>query len=200
MKGDNMENQGNQGNQGNQENRHNDLNSILVEGVQTDSTYVFGEKGGKSISTWTMGVRVGHKEREDFTCIVTAYGLLADRCNDSLVDGSGVRVVGRIFASTDGLRIYAEHIEFKAGTPSKARKTEPIPKPEPGKGMTLAEAKALKPGDTVYSTSATGWKARVTSIRTWKRDPGRVEVHVKHGLRGFYVFDERALWKIRTAE
>lgn len=52
--------------------------------------------------------------------------------------------------------------------------------------MTLAEAKTLKKGDMVYHIThrqSTGpWRARVTSVKTWKTRPNEVEVHLKHGL------------------
>jgi hypothetical protein len=56
------------------------------------------------------------------------------------------------------------------------------------KELTLAEAKALRLGDTVYSLqSANGkgepHKARITgAVKTWKRDASRVQVPWKHGL------------------
>lgn len=69
--------------------------------------------------------------------------------------------------------------------------------------MTLTEAKQLKQGQWIYSTikfnvdKKTPMRARVTSIKTWKRSPDRVEVHVKHGLRDYCVFTESELSQIK---
>jgi len=64
--------------------------------------------------------------------------------------------------------------------------------------ITLKEAKALKQGQTIYhayktNADGTAMRAKVTSVKTWKRDPERVEVRVKHGLRDFAKFDETEL-------
>jgi hypothetical protein len=53
--------------------------------------------------------------------------------------------------------------------------------------MTLQEARALKAGDYIYhltkkNADGTPMRARITSIKTWKRDPGRIEVRYKRGL------------------
>lgn len=69
--------------------------------------------------------------------------------------------------------------------------------------MTLTEAKQLKQGQWIYSTTKfnadgkTPMRARVTSVKTWKRNPDRVEVHVKHGLRDYCVFKETDLYLIK---
>ena len=56
--------------------------------------------------------------------------------------------------------------------------------------MTIEEMKALKVGQIIYQSNATNadgtlrrWK--VTSVKVWKRDPSRVEIGIKHGLRTF---------------
>ena len=69
--------------------------------------------------------------------------------------------------------------------------------------MTLEEAKSLTIGQTVYHTSkknadGTPMRAKVTSVKTWKRDLERVEVHVKRGLYAFACFNERNLDEIST--
>jgi hypothetical protein len=50
--------------------------------------------------------------------------------------------------------------------------------------MTLEEAKQLKAGDYVWSENVYGKpaKLRVTSVKTWKREPNRIEVRTKYGL------------------
>lgn len=53
--------------------------------------------------------------------------------------------------------------------------------------MTFAEAKALSVGQIIYSTTSGNRKgephrAKITSIKTWKRDPSRIQIKAKHGL------------------
>jgi len=62
--------------------------------------------------------------------------------------------------------------------------------------MTLAQAKALSPGQIVYHVrecNADGtpkrWKVN-GRVRTWKRDGERVCVPVKHGLYAYGYIDE----------
>ena len=64
--------------------------------------------------------------------------------------------------------------------------------------MTLSQAKALKAGDMVHHVSkknvdGTPMRARVTSVKTWKRSPERVEVRVKRGMYDYAVFGESEL-------
>ena len=64
--------------------------------------------------------------------------------------------------------------------------------------MTLYEAKHLSKGDYVHSVSTKNadgspMRARITSVKTWKRKPKKIEVHVKHGLYDYAVFDETEL-------
>lgn len=67
--------------------------------------------------------------------------------------------------------------------------------------MTLHEAKNLKSGDYIHHTikknaDGTPMRARVTSIKTWKRSPDRIEVRCKHGLYDYAVFTENELDQI----
>lgn len=67
--------------------------------------------------------------------------------------------------------------------------------------MNLQQAKMLKQGQMVYHTwkkNADGspMRAKVTSVKVWKRSPERVEVRVKHGLYDYAVFDENSLQEI----
>jgi len=64
--------------------------------------------------------------------------------------------------------------------------------------MTLSEAKALRNGDMIHHVSrknadGTPMRAKVTSVKTWKREPEAVEVHVKHGMYDYAVFSEEDL-------
>ena len=67
--------------------------------------------------------------------------------------------------------------------------------------MKLTEAKTLKNGEYVHHTTkknadGSPMRARVTSVKTWKRAPGRVEVHVKHGMYDYACFSESELNQI----
>lgn len=69
--------------------------------------------------------------------------------------------------------------------------------------MTLQEAKNLKQGQLVYHVSkknsdGSPMRAKVTSIKTWKRSPERVEVRVKRGLYEYAIFNENELHYITT--
>ena len=71
--------------------------------------------------------------------------------------------------------------------------------------MTLQEAKALKAGDYIHHVSkknanGTPMRARVTSIKTWKRSPNRVEVRCKHGLYDYATFTENELNQINIGD
>lgn len=61
--------------------------------------------------------------------------------------------------------------------------------------MTVEQAKALTSGDMVHhvtkkNADGTPMRARVTSVKTWKRSPERVQVNVKHGLYDYASFNE----------
>jgi hypothetical protein len=69
--------------------------------------------------------------------------------------------------------------------------------------MTLEEAKNLSQGQMVYHVSkknadGSPMRARVTSVKTWKRHPYRVLVSVKHGLYDYAKFHEDELNQITT--
>jgi hypothetical protein len=77
-------------------------------------------------------------------------------------------------------------------------------------GITLDEAKALRQGELLNAQhwlthepmlNADGTLARykVTSVKTWKRDPDRVEVRVQRGLREFHVLKSGDLPNLRKA-
>jgi hypothetical protein len=67
--------------------------------------------------------------------------------------------------------------------------------------MTLTEAKNLKSGGYIHhvtkkNADRTPMRARVTSIKTWKRSPERIEIHYKHGMYDFGYFTESDLNQI----
>ena len=71
--------------------------------------------------------------------------------------------------------------------------------------MDLKTAKSLKAGDEVYHTSAknadgTAQRFKVTSVKTWKRSPQRVEVRLKRGLYQYETCDETGLHLLTTKE
>jgi len=72
--------------------------------------------------------------------------------------------------------------------------------------MTLTEAKNLRRGQTVYHTSKknangkTAMRAKVTSVKTWKRTPERVVIGVKRGLYEYAKFNELELDQLSTVE
>lgn len=71
--------------------------------------------------------------------------------------------------------------------------------------MTLEEAKSLKAGDMIHHVSKTNadgspMRAKVTSIKTWKRKPNYIEVRVKRGMYEFATFHEYDLNEIEVGE
>lgn len=71
--------------------------------------------------------------------------------------------------------------------------------------MNIETAKGLKQGQMVYHTikrNADGspMRAKVTSVKTWKRSPDRVEIGLKHGLYDYAKFNETDIHHIETDE
>ncbi len=69
--------------------------------------------------------------------------------------------------------------------------------------MTLQEAKNLVIGSTVYHTTkknanGTPMRAKVLSVKTWKRSPEKVLVSLKHGLYDYAKFDETEIDQLTT--
>ena len=66
--------------------------------------------------------------------------------------------------------------------------------------MTVEEAKRLRTGQTIYEVGAynadgTARRWRVSGqVQTWKRDPGRVRVPLKHGM---YSYGAIEAWNAR---
>ncbi len=71
--------------------------------------------------------------------------------------------------------------------------------------ITLEQAKQLKYGQIVYhatnlNADKTAQRWKVTSVKTWKRDPSRVLVNLKHGLRSFDFINEDQLHLVKLTE
>lgn len=71
--------------------------------------------------------------------------------------------------------------------------------------MKLEEAKQLKPGDYIhaphkFNADGTPMRARVTSVKTWKRSPGRIEIRYKRGLYEYGLFTESELNQIEKGD
>ena len=67
--------------------------------------------------------------------------------------------------------------------------------------MTLDEARALHTGEYVHhvtrkNADGTPMRARVTSVKTRKTRPDAIEVHVKHGMYDYAIFDASELGQI----
>jgi hypothetical protein len=58
--------------------------------------------------------------------------------------------------------------------------------------LTLEEAKNLKPGDILLTSDNKRWKVS-GQVHTWKRDPSRVRVPIKHGLYSYDYVTENNL-------
>lgn len=62
--------------------------------------------------------------------------------------------------------------------------------------LTIEQAKTLKRGtilnhsDARKNTDGTPARFKVTSVKTWKRDAGRIEIRVQRGLYEHYIWDE----------
>ena len=82
----------------------NSLNSVVIEGdvvelARSEETFL----AIISVNTAAGAVMVTFR----------AAGRLGQACAETLKIGRGVRVVGRLEAGEAGLRVYAEHVEFK---------------------------------------------------------------------------------------
>lgn len=70
-------------------------------------------------------------------------------------------------------------------------------------GLTLEQAKNLTQGDEIHNqflknADGTCQRWRVTSVKTWKRDPNRIRVGLKRGLKEYGSLDERNLEEFHT--
>jgi hypothetical protein len=71
--------------------------------------------------------------------------------------------------------------------------------------MTLDEAKNLKTGQRVYHTikknaDGSAMRAKVLSIKVWKRSPEKVLVSLKHGMYDYAKFDETEIRLLSVKE
>jgi hypothetical protein len=82
----------------------NSLNSVLIEGDVAE----LAEGGGVVLFIISVDTSAGA-----VFVTIRASGRLGQACAENLKIGRGVRVVGRLEAGEAGLRVYAEHVEFK---------------------------------------------------------------------------------------
>lgn len=71
--------------------------------------------------------------------------------------------------------------------------------------MNIEQAKQLKQGQIVYhkiKTNADGspMRAKVTSVKTWKRSPEKIEIGLKRGLYDYAKFTENELHLLSYSE
>ena len=69
--------------------------------------------------------------------------------------------------------------------------------------MKLDDAKNLSQGQVVYhvtkkNADGTPMKARVTSVKTWKKSPERVRVRLKRGLYDYAEYTENEICQLTT--
>lgn len=55
--------------------------------------------------------------------------------------------------------------------------------------MTLDEAKQLKPGEILLDQNGARWKVN-GKVKTWKTDPSRIRVPLKHGLYSYCALED----------
>lgn len=105
----------------------NHLNSVLVEGKVIGVPNSSKTPAGTSMCLFRIETdryikRESETERETSHFDVESWGYLADTCSDSLHDGMGVRVVGRLKQERwldaketprSSVKVIAEHVEFK---------------------------------------------------------------------------------------
>ncbi|MEO6566149.1 MAG: hypothetical protein ABIO63_08945 [Casimicrobiaceae bacterium] len=70
-------------------------------------------------------------------------------------------------------------------------------------GLTIEQAKELKRGVILNhslgkNADGSPAKYKVTSVKTWKRIPYKIEINVKHGLREYYCFNQYLLEYLRV--
>ena len=82
----------------------NSLNSVLVEGDVVEMA------DGAGVILFIISVNTS---AEPVFVTIRASGRLGQACAENLKIGRGVRVIGRLEAGEAGLRVYAEHVEFK---------------------------------------------------------------------------------------
>lgn len=87
----------------------NNLNSVIIEGTVKSKK---SRQGGLDIS---LGVQRHSSEgREESVFCIRTTGVLAERCDDRCREGTGIRVVGSLRQTDNGVVVLAQHIEFKS--------------------------------------------------------------------------------------
>ncbi|MBN2442218.1 MAG: single-stranded DNA-binding protein [Spirochaetales bacterium] len=116
----------------------NSLNSILLEGnLVRDPEFTHTPKGTpicKFAIASNRFYKIEDKFQEEVSFFnVTAWAKVAERCNERLKKGKGVRVVGRLkqdrWKGNDGIAkslvyVVADHVEFKPNFVNKDQKDE----------------------------------------------------------------------------
>ena len=121
----------------------NNLNSVLVEGNLTKDPQLAKTPAGTMVCNFSIASNRYYKQDKEQRHEVSYFGVeawakVAERCNEYLNKGRGVRVVGRLkqdrWNDEDGqrhdrIKIVAEHVEFKpraaAGTGEESKEAEP---------------------------------------------------------------------------
>ena len=105
----------------------NSLNSILVEGNLTRDPVLATTPKGTSVCNFSLASNRYYRQDEELQKEVSFFDVetwakLAERCDEELSKGRGVRVVGRLkqdrWNDTEGnprsrTKIVAEHVEFR---------------------------------------------------------------------------------------
>lgn len=61
--------------------------------------------------------------------------------------------------------------------------------------LTLEECKQLKPGDILLDVSGKRWKVN-GKVKTWKTNPNRIRVPLKHGLYRYDALTESDFYQL----
>lgn len=93
----------------------NNLNSVLLEGKLTNHPILTDSTGfcEFTIETHRYYKDNGETKLESFSVNIEASNNLAKTCFDNLEKNSTIRVVGRLGNADSGIKIIAEHVEFK---------------------------------------------------------------------------------------
>ena len=98
----------------------NDLNSVLIEGILTDDPTPNDTEGNDAACRFIVETRRTNRAglTRTYTFAVETKGRLAMSCNEHLLSGRGVRVVGFLTEENAAAVIQAEHVEFRPIRPS----------------------------------------------------------------------------------
>lgn len=134
----------------------NDLNSVLIEGNLTRDPMLASTPKGTPVCNFGVAAnryyRADEQMQEEVSFFeVEVWSRLAERCNDELEKGRGVRVVGRLkqdrWETKDGeprsrVKVVAEHVEFK---PQWKKRDEAIDDEEESESVLEVEKKEAVP-------------------------------------------------------